>query len=153
EPIRAMHSPVSADSFLRGGGAGFGDVFVFLRCVSAHTDGANDFSIDEDGNSSLERRSAWQHQRSGSPVFDLVLELLARPAEIRGRTSLADCDIDARDLRIVETLEEQEVPAVVHNGNDDRGTTFVGLGLRRSRNGLGGFEGEHLLYRQVPRNG
>jgi len=49
------------------------------------------------------------HLASNSTGLDLVLELPLRPLVDRSAPRLADADIDARHLRVVEPVEQDEV--------------------------------------------
>ena len=79
------------------------------------------------------------------PFPHLLLENPARPAEDGCRPGLGNPDLDAGDLRVVETVEDQEVATVVHDRNDDRRASTFGLCLGSFGNGFGSAEREDLL--------
>ena len=93
----------------RGGGGSrscLGDVFVFLRTFAAHADRADDFSVDDNRNATLQGRCAGQRQCGYAPFFDLIFEIFAGPAEDGRGSRFSDSYLDARDLRIVEPVEQ-----------------------------------------------
>jgi hypothetical protein len=59
---RVIRLLVSTNRFLGCGCAAFRDVLVLLRCVSTDADRTYDLSVDNDGNPSLQRRSARENQ-------------------------------------------------------------------------------------------
>src|SRR5881296_124264 len=70
--------------FDRGDGAGrsdLGDVFVFLRRVTAYADRADHFAFKLNRNTALQRRRTGQGQRSYATITDLIFEHLAWTAE------------------------------------------------------------------------
>src|SRR5207245_1633456 len=91
----------------------FGDVLVLRGRLPAHANGADDFSFIRDGNAALQRRGTGERQRRNAPVADLVFEHFAGPPEDCRRPRLADADVDARNLGIVEAFEQEQVTSVV----------------------------------------
>src|SRR5436190_6935633 len=83
-----------------------GDVFIFLWCVSADSDGADHFSFKLDWNAALQRSGPRQRQRRDSPVAHLILKDFARSPENSRGSRFSDADFHACDLRVVKALEE-----------------------------------------------
>lgn len=77
--------------------------------------------------------------------LDLVLEDLARAPEDGRGPGLGDAHLDARHLRVVEPVEDQEVPGVVHHRDDHGRAPAHGLRLRGVGDGPRRPEGEDLL--------
>src|SRR5262245_15045380 len=135
------------------GSTGLGDLFVFLGSVSADADCAEHFAIHNDGYAALERCCAAQGQRGDAAVANLIFEKLAGAAEDRCCPCLSDGDIHTGHLRIIEPFEENQVASIVHDGDNDRGTSLRHLCLSRGGNFLGGIERQHVFDRQLCRPG
>src|SRR5262245_20034549 len=82
-------------------GSGYGDVFILPRCFSADADGANHFSIDDDGHATLQSDCSMQGQGRHASVLHLILEDFAGPAVDRSSSCFIDTHIDAGHLRVV----------------------------------------------------
>src|SRR5213080_485021 len=105
-------SPTPATTLLRdrtrsGSSSNLSDVFIFLWCVSADSDGADHFAFNLDWNATLQRGGPGQLQRLDSPVANLILKDFARPTENSRGSRFSDADFHACDLRVVEALKEQ----------------------------------------------
>jgi hypothetical protein len=59
----------------------------------------------------------------------VILELLARSPEDGCGSRLADAHLDAGDLGVIETLKENQVAAVIDDGDDHPGVLFLRVGL------------------------
>src|SRR5438034_11129362 len=129
--------------------AGLRDVLVLLRGVAAHADRADDLAVHRDRHAALERRGAGQGEGGDPSGADLVLELLAGPAEDRRRAGLPDADLDARHLRVVEAVEHDEMAPVVHHRDDDGRTSPGRLRLGGGRDLHGRIQGEDLLHPEL----
>src|SRR5712691_3482203 len=127
----------------------FGDVLVLRGRLPAHANGADDFSFIRDGNAALQRRGAGKGQCRNAPVADLVFEHLARPAEDCRRPCLADADVDARNLGIVEPFEQEQVPAVVHDDDDHSRAFGFRIGFRCCCDFLRRGQGQRLLVHHL----
>src|SRR3989442_1576749 len=95
--------------------AHLGDVLVLLRRVAAHADGPDRLPVHWDGDAAVEGGGAGEGEGRDAPRTRLVLELLARPPEDRGRPGLADADLDAGNLCVVEPVQQDEMASVVHD--------------------------------------
>jgi hypothetical protein len=65
------------------------------------------------------------------------------------RARLSDAHLDTRYLRVVESVQEQQISAVFDDGDHHWPSAALGLGLRRGSNSLRGPEREHALRRQL----
>src|SRR5438034_5762582 len=81
-----------------------GDVFIFLWCVSADSDGADHSAFKLDWNAALQRRGAGQRQRRAATGAHLILKDFARPPENSRGPRFSDSDFHAFDLRVVESV-------------------------------------------------
>ena len=89
-----------------GSGSSLGDVFILLRTLATHADRADDLSVDANRNASLQWRRTGQRQCGYAPFLDLILEIFAGSAEDGRGSRFSDSYLDARDLRIVEPVEQ-----------------------------------------------
>src|SRR5262245_65559952 len=106
---------------------GQGDGLVDPRCVTADADRADYLAVEPYRDTALKRRAVGQGQRGHTPGPDLLLEVPTRPSVDGCRPGLADADVDARDLRVVQAVEKNEVTAVVDDRDDDADTACAGL--------------------------
>src|SRR5215472_1237937 len=96
-------------------GSGLGDVLIFLRRVPTDADRANHFTFDNNGDTTLQWRRPGQSQRRYASVANLVFKHFARPSKNCCRARFANANLNARDLRLVESFQQQQITAVVHN--------------------------------------
>src|SRR5919205_4312044 len=68
---------------------------VLVGGLAADANGANRLPLDDERDAALQRHAAGQLQRAEAPVPDLVLELLAGPAEDGRRAGLVHGHVDA----------------------------------------------------------
>ena len=78
-----------------------------LRGAPAHSDRTDHRSPVNQGEITLKWCRPGQGQRRDPPLTDLVLKDLARRPEDRGSAGLANGDLGARHLGVIETLEQQ----------------------------------------------
>src|SRR6266545_443099 len=126
-----------------------GNVFIFLRRVTAYADCADHFAFKFYGNTALQRRRTWQSQRGYPTITDLIFKHLAWAAENRRRPGFADPDFHTRHLCIVEPLEQQQMTAVVNDNNHHGGTAFFRFRFRYRGDLLCNFKRQHFLHRQL----
>src|SRR5262245_51494510 len=119
-----------SDSTRSACGSDLGDIFVFLRSITAYTNRPDHFSLVNNRDSTLQRCCPRQRQRSYATVAHLIFKHFAWASENRCRSSFTNANLNARNLRVVESLQQQKMTAVVHNNDDNGGPTFFGLGLR-----------------------
>src|SRR5262249_32900114 len=105
----------------------FRNVFIFLRSIAADAYCADDFAFIDDRYSALKRCRAGQREGRNAPVAYLIFEDFAWPSEDRGGAGLADADLNARNLRIVEAVQDEQISAVIDDRNHYRGTSPVGF--------------------------
>src|SRR5438094_4373639 len=146
---RAAATALVCDRSSGACGSDLGDVFIFLRRVATDADRADDFVFEHDRNATLQRRRSGQSQSSYATVADLIFKYFAGPAENCRGARLADSNLNAGDLRVVESLQEQHMTAVVHNDNYNGGATLFCFGLRRGRDFLCSVEREHFFHGQI----
>jgi len=101
------------------------------------------------GNSTLQRRCSGQGQRRYATVTHLIFEYFAGPSKNRCGACLSDSNLDAGNLSVVQSLEQQQVSAVVHDYDYNRRATLFRFGLRRGRDFLGSVEREHFFHGQL----
>jgi hypothetical protein len=97
----------------------------------------------------LQGRCPGQRQRSYATVANLLFKDFARPAENCRCARFADSNLNTGDLRVVESLQQQQMTPVVYNNDDNRGAAFFRLGLSHGRDFLRSIEREHFLHRQL----
>src|ERR1051326_4163703 len=83
-----------------------GNVLIFLRSVTAYANRPDHLSLVNYGDATLQRRCPRQRQRSYTPVTHLIFKHFARPAEDRRSSRFANANLNARNLRIVEPLQQ-----------------------------------------------
>jgi len=79
----------------------------------------------------------------------LILKDLARAAENGRRPGLANTDIDACDLRIVEPFDEDRVSPIVNDRDDNGRVALFRLGLGGSGYFFRRFQSENLFLSQL----
>src|SRR5437667_6134674 len=125
------------------------DVFILLRRVAADADRADDFAIDDDGNSALQWGGSNQCKCRHPAVLNLILKYLAGPSKDRGCARFRDSHVDTGYLRIVQPLEHQQIATVIDDCDHYRRAAFLCFGF----SGRGDFPGcvqcEHLLDGQL----
>jgi hypothetical protein len=77
------------------------------------------------------------------------LEFLAGSAEDGGGARLANRHIDACNLRVVEALEQDQLPTVIHYRNDHCRTALIVCRLRGRCELLRDLQAQHLLDWQL----
>src|SRR5204863_3332460 len=127
-----------------------GDVFIFLRRVATDADRADDFVFEHDRNATLQWRRSGQSQSSYATVADLIFKYFAGPSENCRGARLADSNLHAGNLSVVQSLKQQQMSAIIHNDDYNRRATLFSFGLRRGRDFLWGFKSKHLFYGQIP---
>src|SRR5206468_9135840 len=106
------------------------DFFILLRTVPTRADGPDDLTLYRNWDPALEGRRPRQRQCGYTPVLYLVFEHLAGPTEDGCRPSLANGDLNAGNLSIIQTLQQNQLPAIVNYGNNDCGASLLGFGFR-----------------------
>ena len=107
EEIGAIQSQAGeVGSSWRGCGTNLRNVFIFLRRVTAHANGADHLSIDDNWDSALKWSSPRQSERGDSALAYLVLKDLARSAKDSGGSSLSD-------LGVVEVPENDHMATAI----------------------------------------
>src|SRR5262249_39796264 len=127
----------------------FCDVFIFLGCVTADTDCTDHFAVENNRNAALQWRRTRQGERCDATLAYLIFKYFAQSTENRCCPCFADSNFNAGDLRIIQTLEQQQVTTVIHENDDNRGAAFFRFCFCRGRDFLCGFKREDLFYRQV----
>src|SRR5213080_237752 len=130
-------------------GSDLGDVFIFLRRVSANADCADDFAFEHDGNATLQRRRSGQSQSSYATVADLIFKYFAGSSENCCGARLADSNLHAGNLSVVQSLEQQQMSAIIHNDDYNCRATLFSFGLRRCCDFLCSVEREHFFHGQL----
>ena len=90
-------------------------------------------ALDVERHAALKRCRSWQRQCCDAAVSNLILEDLARSSEDRRRPRLADADVHARDLCVVQSLEVQHVTAIVDDHDHHRGAALDRFGFGGAR--------------------
>src|SRR6516162_4174368 len=103
---RAAATALISDRSRNARSSCIGNVLIFLRCVAAHADGADDVSFKHDRNSTLQRRRPRQSQSSDATVANLIFKYFAWPTENRRRSRFANANLNARNLRVVKSLQQ-----------------------------------------------
>src|SRR5205814_9001590 len=115
-------TPPATPSICDCGGAcgpSLGDVLIFLRSVATDADRANHIAFENNRDTTLQWGRPRQSQRRYTAVANLILKHLARPAENRRSPRFPNANLNARDLRVVESLQQQQMTVVVHNNDDN----------------------------------
>src|SRR5207249_8928243 len=118
----------------RGGcacGSNLGDILIFLRRVATDADRADDFVFEHDRNATLQRCCAGQSQSSYAAVADLIFKYFAGPSENGRGARLAYSNLHAGNLSVVQSLEQQQMSAVIHDDDNNCRATLFCFGLRR----------------------
>src|SRR5436189_4920471 len=126
-----------------------GDVFIFLRRVPTDADRADDFVFEHDRNATLQRRRSGQSQSSYATVADLIFKYFAGPSENCRGARLADSNLHAGNLSVVQSLEQQQMSAIIHDDDYNRRATLFCFGLRRGCDFFCSVEREHFFYGQI----
>src|SRR5207248_11366666 len=130
-------------------GSNLGDILIFLRSVATDADGADDFVFEHDRNATLQRRRSWQSKSSYATLADLIFKYFAGPSENCRGARLADSNLHAGNLSFVQSLEQQQMSAIIHNDDYNRRATLFSFGLRRGCDFLCSVEREHFFHGQV----
>src|SRR5438874_2528763 len=109
----------------------FGDVLIFLRRIPTDSDRTDHFPFENNGNAALQRRRSGQSQSSYATVADLIFKDFAWPSENCRGARLADSNLHAGNLSVVQSLEQQQMSAIIHDGDYNRRATLFCFGLRR----------------------
>src|SRR5439155_26622815 len=112
---------------LEGGRAGDGDVFIFLRRISAYADGAHHFTVENERHTALKRCRSGKGESGNTPVLNLVFEDFTRATKNRRGAGFTDTYVDARHLSVVETLQHQWIAAVVNDHDNDGRVSLFGF--------------------------
>src|SRR5260370_28844908 len=99
------------------GGSCLGHLAVLLRGSAAGADRTDDFSAGDKGKPARQRGSAVQRQDGRAAAGERILEDLARPPEQGGGAGLVYGDLDRSQLGVVHSLEVNQKPAMVEDGN------------------------------------
>ena len=94
----------SSDSTSCACGSNLGDIFVFLRSITAYANRPDYFSFVNYGHTTLQRRCTWQNERSYAPLADLIFKHLTWASDNRRCSRFTNSNLDARDLCVVESL-------------------------------------------------
>ena len=115
----------------KDGGAGAGDLAVLDGGHAGDADRADDAALVDERETALDRSCAGERERAQTFTTggDEVLKRFRRTAKRGGRGGLAEGDFDAAVLGDVHALEEDEVAAGVHDGDDDGPLVGDGFGL------------------------
>src|SRR5260370_15276275 len=100
-----------------GVGSCLGHLAVVLLGPAAGADRTEDFSAGDKGKPALQRGSAVQSQDGRAAAGERILEDLARPPEQGGGAGLVYGDLDRSQLGVVHSLEVNQKPAMVEDGN------------------------------------
>jgi hypothetical protein len=112
----------------------FRHLAILLRRHTADANGPNNFLVDDNGQAPLDGESARQLEDRGPVMRHQGLrKRLAGARAGDGRQSLLDGDLDTSKLRLVQTLEREQMPAVVHHDHDDMPRVRDGFFLSRGR--------------------
>src|SRR5260370_232128 len=98
-------------------GSCLGHLAVLLRGSAAGADRTDDFSAGDKGKPALQRGSAVQSQDGRAAAGERILEDLARPPEQGGGAGLVYGDLDRSQLGVVHSLEVNQKPAMVDDGD------------------------------------
>src|ERR1051325_5414772 len=139
----------SSDSTGSACGSCLGNILIFLWSVTTYADRTDHFSLMKYGNTTLQRCCSRQSQRSYATVTHLIFKHFARPSENRRGPCFANANLYACNLRVVESLEQQQMTAVVYNNNHNGGSTLFSFGLRRGRDFLCSIQREHFFHGQL----
>src|SRR5437763_10535742 len=126
-----------------------GDILIFLRRVSANADCADDFVFEHDRNATLQWRRSGQSQSSYATVADLIFKYFAGPSENCRGARLADSNLHAGNLSVVQSFEQQQMSAIIHDDDYNRRATLFCFGLRRGSDFLCGLKCEHIFHWQL----
>src|SRR6059058_4213550 len=107
-----------------------GDILIVLRRVATDADRADDFVFEHDRNATLQRRRSGQSQSSYATVADLIFKDFAGPSENCCGARLADSNLYAGNLSVVQSLEQQQMPAIIHEDDHNRRATLFCFGFR-----------------------
>jgi len=86
-------------------------------------------TVERDGYSALERSAVGQRESGHAPGPDLLLEIPAGPPVDRGGPRLSDAHVHAGHLGVIESVEQDEMPPVVHH-RDHHADAASGAGRR-----------------------
>src|SRR4029434_1350615 len=96
----------------------FGNLAIRLCRHAADADGPNDFLVDDNGQAPFNGDSTRQLEDRGPVIrHQGLLKRLAGTLEVDGRLGLLDGDLDTPNLCLVQTLQIEQIPAVVYNDN------------------------------------
>src|SRR5205814_3292821 len=101
-------------------GSNLGDILIFLRRVATDADRADDFVFEHDRNATLQRRRSGQSQSSYATVADLIFKYFAGPPENCCGARLANSNLHAGNLSVVQSLEQQQVAAIIYDDDHNR---------------------------------
>jgi hypothetical protein len=128
----------------------FGTLAVVLCCHAADAHGPNDFLVEENGHTPLDGHRTRQREDRGPVIIHQgLLKRLAGTFAVDDSLGFRDGDLDTPCLHLVQTLEIEQMPAVVHNGDDDVPRVLNGLCLSRDRQCLGYGQGESFFIGEL----
>src|SRR5438067_6714686 len=130
-------------------GSNLGDILIFLRRVATDADRADDFVFEHDRNATLQRRRSGQSHSSYATVADLIFKYFAGASENCCGARLANSNLHAGNLSVVQSLEQQQVSAIIYDDDYNRRATFFCFGLRRGCDFLRSVEREHTFHWQL----
>ena len=121
------------------GGAGAGDLAVLDGGHAGDADRADDAALVDERETALDRSCAGERERPETFTAggDEVLENFGGTAKRGGGGGLAEGDFDAAVLSDVHALEEDEMTAGVHDGDDDGPLVGDGFGVGGGEDGAG----------------
>ena len=130
-------------------GSNYSDGFVLLWRVAAHTDRPDDFAIHGDRYASLQRRCSSERESRHSAIANLIFKYPAWPPKDRCGACLGDAHLNASNLCVVQTMQHQQVAAVIDDCDHDGRAALDGFSFGQFSDLLGYAERQNSFRRQV----